>query len=204
MDLAELLDSNQGAAILFFAAIMALLLLVVAQAYGFSGAHRKHRAWRPYRGSRPTLAAEPDLADVGQQLNAVMAAPFKKRKVLSRLEYRAFRIVEDNIAKMGGGYRVFAQTSLGQILSSPSKHAFRSINSKRVDILVVDWKGHAVLAVEYNGSGHYLGTAAGRDAVKKEALRKAGVQYVEISEKDSDEQIRSRILESLPASAPAH
>ena len=51
--------------------------------------------------------------------------------------------------------------------------------------------------MEYQGSGHYQGTAAARDAVKKEALRKAGVRYVELSASDSAEQIRSRVREQL-------
>ena len=36
--------------------------------------------------------------------------------------------------------------------------------------------------IEYQGSGHHLsgGAAAARDAVKKEALRKAGIGYHEV------------------------
>jgi hypothetical protein len=32
-----------------------------------------------------------------------------------------------------------------------------------------------------HGGGHYQGAAAARDAVKKEALRKAGVRYIEVT-----------------------
>lgn len=70
--------------------------------------------------------------------------------------------------------------TFGEILASPDQDAFRSINSKRIDILIVDRAGWPVVAVEYQGSGHYQGTAAIRDAVKKEALLKAGVRYVEV------------------------
>ena len=35
-------------------------------------------------------------------------------------------------------------------------------------------------AIEYQGGGHHQGTAAARDAVKKEALRRAGIGYVEV------------------------
>jgi len=126
-----------------------------------------------------------------------MAASFQRRRLLSRSEYDTFKIIEDDIAAARRGYRVFAQTSLGEVLTSPSEDAFRSINSKRVDILIVDQGGWPVVAVEYQGSGHYQGTAAARDAVKKEALRKAGVHYVEVSESDSAEQIRSRVREQL-------
>lgn len=197
MDFAALYDSDQGAAIVFLTAVVILLFLVVLQAMGLPARRARKGSRYPYRAPRLTIVEEPDLLDVGEQLKAVIAASFEKRKVLNRSEYRVFKIVEDFIIQLAKGHRVFAQTSLGEVLRSPSNHAFRSINSKRVDILVVDWKGHPVLAVEYSGSGHYLGTAAGRDAVKKEALRKAGVKYVEVSENDSDEKIRSQIQDSF-------
>ena len=55
------------------------------------------------------------------------------------------------------------KTSLGEVLApqmaSGSKAArdlaFRSINSKRLDFLVIDGYGMPVLAVEYQGHGHY-------------------------------------------------
>jgi hypothetical protein len=45
---------------------------------------------------------------------------------------------------------------------------------------VVDADCNAVAAIEYQGGGHYLTDAAARDAVKKEALRKAGIGYHEV------------------------
>src|SRR3954470_2941062 len=78
-----------------------------------------------------------------------------------------------------------------------SPHPLSIVGVKRVDILIVDQGGWPVVAIEHQGVGHYQGTAAARDAVKKEALRKAGVRYVEVSETDSDEQIRSRVRENL-------
>ena len=95
------------------------------------------------------------------------------------------------------GYRVFAQANLGEILRSPDDNAYRSINSKRVDILVVDGGGWPILAAEYQGTGHYQGVAAARDAIKKEALRRAGVKYMEISATENDAQIRTRLCEQL-------
>jgi hypothetical protein len=122
-----------------------------------------------------------------------MAGSFEKRRLLNSSEHHLFAIVEEEIAAHNAGYRVFAQTSLGEILRSNDHDAFHSINSKRVDILVVDKNAWPVLAVEYQGNGHYQGTAAARDAVKKEALRKAGVKYMEFSETDTEAQIRSRL-----------
>lgn len=126
-----------------------------------------------------------------------MAATFQKRRLLSLPEYRTFKVIEDELIAMRNGYRAFAQTSLGEILASPSSDAFRSVNSKRVDILIVDRGGWPLVAFEYQGNGHYQGTAAGRDAVKKEALRKAGVRYIEVSPSDSREKIQSIVREQL-------
>ena len=143
-----------------------------------------------------------DLSDVGVQLNAIMKAAFQKRRVMNRSEYEVFKIVESEVASAKKGYRAFAQTSLGQVLESPSSDAFRSINAKRVDILVVDRGGWPAFAVEYQGAGHYQGTAAARDAIKKEALRRAGVGYLEVTQTDNEDQLRLRIREQLGMKAP--
>ncbi len=149
------------------------------------------------RASSHHEAPAGEFKDVGQQLRAVRAAKFETKELLNYSEYRVFKIIEDDIAGARRGYRVFAQVNLGEILASRSDDGFRSINSKRVDILIVDQGRQPVVAVEYQGSGHYQGTAAARDAVKKDALEKAGVKYVEIFPSDSDEQIRSRVREQL-------
>jgi hypothetical protein len=87
-----------------------------------------------------------------------------------------------------------AQVSLGEILTSPSELAFRAINSKRVDLLLINMAGYPVHAIEYQGSGHHLGPAATRDAIKREALRKAGVGYVEIKPGDTPAEVRRLLL----------
>ena len=95
-------------------------------------------------------------------------------------------------------WRVMAQVSLGEVLSSPNARAYSAINSKRVDLLIVSRSGDPILAIEYQGHGHYQGTAAARDAVKKEALRKAGVQYIEVTpDSGTEEMVRviSRIAQ---------
>jgi hypothetical protein len=179
---------------------IALFVFFAARASGILSPHRR-RFRVPDRFPRrfPVSGHVPrrDITDANEQLRAVMAAPFEKRRVLSTAEYRVFKIVEDDLASQRPGFRVFAQTSLGEVLQSSSSDAFFSINSKRADILVIDPRGWPVLAIEYQGSGHYQGTAAVRDAVKREALRKAGVGYVEIDETDSNDQIRYRVREEL-------
>ncbi|EGI5923291.1 DUF2726 domain-containing protein [Salmonella enterica subsp. enterica serovar Colindale] len=69
------------------------------------------------------------------------------------------------------------------------KPAFASVNSKRVDILVTDLFGFPCAVIEYQGGGHYQNNAIGRDAVKKEACRKAGIGYLEIEPGYDDDDI---------------
>lgn len=174
-----------------------VVLFVVVSASGSLRSPRRRRFRTAYPLARPSWNQGFDLTDPAQQLNAVMAASFQKQRVLNRYEYRVFRIIEDEAATLGKGYRVFAQTCLGEILKSSDQNAFHSINSKRADILVIDAGGWPVLAVEYQGDGHYQSTAAARDAVKKEALRKAGVRHLEFHPADSDDEIRSRVRGQL-------
>jgi hypothetical protein len=138
-----------------------------------------------------------DRGDPSDQLRAVMGASFSARKIMRQGEYRVFKVVEDIVRTAPGGSRVFAQTSLGGIIESQDRDAHSAINSKRVDILVVGWNGLPLVAIEYQGQGHYQNTAAARDAVKKEALRKAGVQFLEIMEFHSDEDVARLTREAL-------
>jgi hypothetical protein len=112
-------------------------------------------------------------------------------------EYYVFKATEDEARAVGGGLRVFAQTSLGEVIGSDDRRAHSAINSKRVDILVISAQGLPLVAIEYQGGGHYQSSAAARDAVKKEALRKAGVEYVEVMERHSNEERRANIRNAL-------
>jgi hypothetical protein len=138
-----------------------------------------------------------NVKDAANQLRFVMAASFDKKKVMNRGEYRVFRIVEEEVLAHRRGYRVMSQTSLGEIIGSNDRRAFESINSKRVDVLVIAPSGYPVGAIEFHGQGHHHGDAAARDAVKREALRKAGVEYVEILYTHSDASIAQIIQEML-------
>jgi len=110
-----------------------------------------------------------------------MGADFQRRRLMSPKEAQVFKAAEAVVKTLDLKWRVMAQVSLGEILASSDKRAYAAINSKRVDILLISSSGEPVAAIEYQGSGHYLGTAAARDAVKREALRRAGVAYIEVT-----------------------
>lgn len=160
--------------------------------------HFRHRSRR-----KPFLAVAESgsLGDSASQLRHVMAATFHKKKVMNKEEYRVFRVVEAEVQAQRNGCRVLSQTSLGEIIGSDDKKAFDSVNSKRVDILIMGPYGDPIAAIEYQGAGHHQGTAAARDAIKREALRKAGVHFIEVLESHSPEEVAQLVRRIfLPAS----
>ena len=84
-------------------------------------------------------------------------------------------------------FYVFPQVSLGQIIRANANlgwhadQAHRAINSKRCDLLIADRTGNPIAVLEYQGTGHNIGgTAVRRDEIKRIALERAGIRYVEI------------------------
>lgn len=120
------------------------------------------------------------IANAADQLKLVMKADFNSRALLNRPEAKVFKALDNAVIERNPNWQVMAQVSLGEFLSSPSRGAFFTVNSKRVDFALMDEKCCVIHALEYQGTGHHQGNAAARDAVKKEALRKAGIGYHEI------------------------
>ncbi|GGD88662.1 hypothetical protein GCM10011515_05410 [Tsuneonella deserti] len=136
------------------------------------------------RGAKFVPIKEPEVqaADfAADQLKAVSKASFSARALLNRPEAAVFKALDKAVIERNPGWQVMAQVSLGEFLASPDKDAYFAINSKRVDFALMDENARVVHALEYQGNGHHLGiSAAARDAVKKEALRKAGIGYHEV------------------------
>lgn len=134
---------------------------------------------------------------VANQLSRVQAAGFSSKPVMNKSEYQVFLHVEELIQTRYRGCRLFAQTSLGEILGSDDQKAFISINSKRIDMLIMGTDGYPAVAIEYQGTGHYQGDAEVRDAIKREALERAGVPLVEIFPNDTGSSIQSKIAKAM-------
>lgn len=185
-----------------FVAASDILIVTAAAAAGLSGIYLERwrsglRVGRPGRGAIARVVAMPRVVrphtDESAQLRAVMAADYQARPLLSAAELRVLQAAEAAILELRLSWRVMAQVSLGEVLRSPDPAAFWAINAKRVDILLVTRSGQPIAAIEYQGGGHYQGSAAARDAVKREALRKAGIGYVEITPHDSAADIAREI-----------
>lgn len=174
--------------------VVALLLIG-----GLAGMRLQKFLWR-MRANRGAKWREPKdrLPDAADQLRIVMKAEFKPQPLLNRSEARLFRAVDKQVLEARPGWQVMAQVSLGEILKCEDKAAYACINSKRVDLLIVDDECRPLHAIEYQGGAHFKGAhaTAARDAVKKEALRRAGIGYVEVVAGDTPAELR-RVVERL-------
>ncbi|MBB5684394.1 DUF2726 domain-containing protein [Sphingobium boeckii] len=112
---------------------------------------------------------------------------------MNKSETRVFAALERAVSEESPRWRVMAQVSLGEILASPNEEAYRAINSKRVDFLLIDEAGMPLHAIEYQGAGHHQGSAAARDAVKREALRRAEIGYIEVMPGDTPSELKGLI-----------
>lgn len=148
--------------------------------------------------SKLGLVLEKKIPDAADQLRTVMKADLKAQPLLNKSEARQFKAIDRQVLKAKPGWQVMAQVSLGEILRCEDKDAYACINSKRVDLLNVDDECKPIHAIEYQGGGHFKGAhaTAARDAVKKEALCRAGIGYVEVVQGDTPAELR-RVVERL-------
>jgi hypothetical protein len=160
---------------------------------------RRKNAWRWDKSNRKQPKADlvPDkFASAADQLRVVMKADFKVQPLLNKSEARLLTALDKIVAEVAPGWRVMAQVSLGEVLRCEDSEAYACVNSKRVDLLLVDGDCRPLHAIEYQGGAHHQGTAAARDAVKKEALRRAGIGYVEVVAGDTPAELR-RVVERI-------
>jgi hypothetical protein len=178
---------------------------------------KAYSAWSGGAAARPRLvrppppSLAPDLHDPAQQLHAIARVEFECTPLLNRQEARLLPLLESTARDLQSGHRVMAQTSLGELIRPKSgtateddrSAAFASINSKRLDFAIIDRAGRLAVAVEYQGSGHHQGTAFMRDAVKREAIRRAGIPFIEVEPDFDPALLRSRISGLLAAGTQA-
>jgi len=134
------------------------------------------------------------------QLNSVRNSMFTRRPLMNKGEYDIFCKLETLLSQLPGRYRLFAQVSLGEILHTDDALAYRSINCKRSDFVIIDRAGYPVAVIEYQGSGHYKKDASIRDAIKRQACNSAGIVFTELHERYSDEDLKA-VISELNASA---
>lgn len=140
------------------------------------------------------------MSDPQNQIEAVSEVNFERVRIMNKSEYRLFEVVETLVAQEGDGHRTLAQVSLGEIIKPKSDNrkkwalANASVNSKRVDIAIIDKYGLVSVVIEYQGGGHHQQKSFIRDAVKREALRRAGISMLEIKKGDTAGMLKESLI----------
>ena len=141
------------------------------------------------------------------QLYEVETSRFYKRRLLNEEEFSLFKKIEPIIKNINENYRLFSQVSLGEIIGSTTYSAYIAINTKRIDFVVFDMnqntpkKKRIILAIEYQGTGHQQGNAHIRDKIKKTAIAKAKIDFLEIFSNDDEIAITNKIRKKLKIKA---
>ncbi len=158
----------------------------------------------PFERFLESQQGKPAAMPTSDHLDLVAQSGFKVIPMLNRAEARLLPIMERIAAEIGQGHRVMAQVSMGEVLRATNADgqpdfndpANRAINAKRLDFVIIDQRGFMVAAIEYQGGGHYLGeTTFIRDAVKRESLRKAGLQLIELPKNTDELVLRLKLAE---------
>lgn len=147
--------------------------------------------------SKLSARKTPALRPSERQLDLVAKNEFKKRKLMNKEEYALYKALEKSLKASRADLLLFPQVSLGEIISSENKSAYFCINSKRADFIIISRFGDPLAVIEYQGGAHYQGNAIVRDAVKKEACRKAGIAYMEITPGYSNDDL-AMLINRLP------
>ncbi|SUO97355.1 DUF2726 domain-containing protein [Suttonella ornithocola] len=127
------------------------------------------------------------------QKQRVEVGGYKKQALLNQTEQVAYKAITTAVSDKN--LRVFAQVSLGEILTHSHKKLYLDIMSKRVDFLLTDQNFIPIMVIEIHGSGHYSKNAEHRDNIKKIALTSADVDYLAIA--TSGTQIYQDVYQAL-------
>jgi hypothetical protein len=188
-----------------------LAFLGIAAVAALLGAGKRRRRPRGRVAQARSGPTNGHIGDPATQMIWISQVGFEKVSLLNNEEARVLPVLEAAVRQFGQGHRVMAQVSLGEIIrptatsgtTDARQNAYRSINSKRIDFGIFDRRGMLTAAIEYQGTGHYRDKTFMRDAVKREALRKAGVAYVEVRPGFVPDDLTAQIAPFLNAPAAA-
>jgi hypothetical protein len=128
---------------------------------------------------------------------------YEKKPLLNKSERGLLGVLNRAVGEAGNGHRLFSQVCYGEFLGSRNTKAFWRINSKRTDFLVVDAEFMPVLAIEYQGTGHYgsnmrsAADAGQRDRVKQQACISAGMAWLEVPARYKRDDIVAQVVAIL-------
>lgn len=127
------------------------------------------------------------------QLQQVTDARFAPRRLISNNEEQIFHALEVIIHDLDLDWRVMAQVNLAEIVDSTDPDALLAIGDQRVAMLIVSSAQMPLAAVEYQALGQVRDEGTLRAAIRREALRRADIDYIEIRSNDTPEMLRDQI-----------
>lgn len=94
---------------------------------------------------------------------------------------------------------------MGSFLATPGRRsgsllndkAYQSINSKRVDFLVIDAMGSPALVIEYHGTFGRDEHALAKDEIKRVTFDRAGIPWIEVPALIDETKLATMIRERL-------
>lgn len=141
--------------------------------------------WTIVLALRPRSPKAPRMADPVRQLDAVRNVDFEVKPLMSRAEARILPLLEAALSEYAPDHRVMMQVALQELIQPTTdapetalRRADASIKSKRIDMAIVDGAGRLVAALGSQGPH----CPPIRDAVRREALRSAGIPYLDLGE----------------------
>lgn len=125
------------------------------------------------------------------QLEIVNQSNYRAISLLNNEERSCFYIINDILDH--SKHFLFTQVSMGEAIKPYHRFGGYVTNNKRFDFLITDKSFNPVLAVEYNGTGHFQKNWEERDKVKEIACKKAGILFFVITYDDDREKAGEEI-----------
>lgn len=155
--------------------VILIIYIIKVQVKAFIKKRQSNKKYLQNKSMRDSL----DIKNPKNQIKFInnKRIRLRKEKVVNNEASKVLELIEVAVKSLKYKYRICAETSLGAFVRTNTNYgteeernrAFSSLAGKRVDFLIVDLFGNAILAIEYHGSGH--GTdedSTLRDQVKKQ------------------------------------
>ena len=143
-----------------------------------------------------------------KQLTQLNGADLSASGLLNKSEEKLLAEIDACLAAHGVSLRVMAQVSMGAMIKTKARpgapayaglNAYRAVNSKRVDFALVDDAGRVRLVIEFDGPSHERRATKARDAVKTEALKRAGIPLLVIDYRENEAARAERLRTAITA-----